>query len=539
MKILTKKCNECDIPYLWDCLGVVFKVMANHDVPPTDLEVMSKGLHPHSRDGQELLTQIALLTQDTNIPRENIIKNYIQLWVENVCSKIVQVLKGSSHWNMLGLGSQSDSDSEIQEEDFSLFKREVTTAGVKEQKYDLFPCYTNQMRLNHFIAPRHKAAGFATKATVTVEDFKSVMKENRFNKNHKDVMFVVCQILIWSMTCKDTQPRLTHLFSSTPTTLQYDLGSSEDAYRWMMNLFHSICDSISKSYQPWKTGFFVPHADHPIQCNPQQVIVLCLLGSAIEKCLDFYSFQGMRPVWPEELQNLRVVLTRILTKSRQEGGDAYPDMLTAISISHMLHMEYMPKNRNKAVVFRDRLKRSWPSNSNYTLHYNTSNRDSVLRENTIDGNTTADPRGSNGEKLIAIVSIRDIDNVTQTDEEEEEKKFTADIQQHYDLIRKENDNIFIQSLPDVSLEDDGNDDDNDDNNNDNDDDDDDDDDQNNGNHEAAVTDEKGEGGDGSIGGEEERDAEDDRRSQPDESIIEEGDGVGSIRLNDTSSNDDG
>jgi len=399
MKILAKKCDECDVPYLWDCLGVVFKVVADQEVSQQDVHVMTMGIHPHSRDGQELLHQIACLSQDSNTPRENIIENYIRLWVENVCSKIIPVLKGSSHWGMLGLGSQSDSNSDIQDKDFSLFRREVTTARLKVQIYDLFPCYTNQMRLNYFICPKNKAPDLAAKATGTVEDFKSVMNENRFNKNYKDVMFVVCQILLWSMTCKDTQSRLTHLFSSTPTTLQYDLGSSEDAYRWMMNLFHSICDSISKSYQPWKTGFFVPHADHPIQRNPQQVIVLCLLGSAIEKCSDFYSFQGMRPVWPEELQQLRDRLTRILTKSRQEGGDAYPDMLTAISISHMLRMECMPKNTKKTMVFRDRLKRSWLSK------YNHKSRYQMLSKNTIGGNATADPRGSDGEKLIAIVSI--------------------------------------------------------------------------------------------------------------------------------------
>jgi hypothetical protein len=248
IKILAKMCDDDKVPYLWDCLGIVFKVVANHDVTDQENEVMRRGPHPRGPNTDELLTQIDNLLQDTSTPRAKIIENYIRLWVENVCSKIIPLLKGSSHREMIGLGSQSDSD--IQDKDLSLFKRVVSRNGQAEKIYDIFPCHSNQMRLYHFISLKN-----TYEATGTVMDFKSVMLENQFNKNHKDVMFVVCQILLWSMTCKDTQSRLTNLFSSVPTSLQYDMGSREDAYRWMMNFFHSVCDSVCKSYQPWKTGF--------------------------------------------------------------------------------------------------------------------------------------------------------------------------------------------------------------------------------------------------------------------------------------------
>ena len=114
------------------------------------------------------------------------------------------------------------------------------------------------------------------------------------------------------MTDKKSQSELNRFFSSLhPEQIQYRPGSSDDAYRWTTNLFHNICDSINASYPPWKNGFFLPNNNHPIQCNPEQVIYLCLLDSAIEECSTFFAKSGMKPVWLPQIpsmQNLRETL---------------------------------------------------------------------------------------------------------------------------------------------------------------------------------------------------------------------------------------
>ena len=175
-------------------------------------------------------------------------------------------------------------------------------------------------------------------ATGTVDSFKGVFGEDRFSKKpHNDIMFVVCQFLLWSRTCKKAQSELNQLFSSLhPTLLQYRPGSYDDAYRWTMNLFHNICDSINASYPPWKNGFFIPNNKHPIQCNPGQVIYLCLLGSAIEECTIFFTKMGMKTVWPDELIDLRDTLSA----RQQEGDKTFPDLLTMTTLSHIIRMNH-------------------------------------------------------------------------------------------------------------------------------------------------------------------------------------------------------
>jgi hypothetical protein len=175
------------------------------------------------------------------------------------------------------------------------------------------------------------------KATGTVDSFKDVFSEDRFSKKpHNDVEFVVSQFFLMARTCEKAELELNQLFSSLhPTQLQYCPGSYDDAYRWTMNLFHNICDSINASYPPWKNGFFFPDDKHPIQCNPGQVVYLCLLGSAIEEKTNFFKKLGMKTVWSDESL---IPLRDTLSARQQEGHKTVPDLLTMITLSHNMRM---------------------------------------------------------------------------------------------------------------------------------------------------------------------------------------------------------
>jgi hypothetical protein len=107
---------------------------------------------------------------------------------------------------------------------------------------------------------------------------------------------------------------------------------------------------------------FLPDDEHPIQCNPGQVIYLCLLGSAIEECTKFFTKLGMKTVWPNESL---IPLRDTLSARQQERDKTVPDLLTTITLSHNIRMNHKIrikpedlKQQNTKKIERDRLSRS-------------------------------------------------------------------------------------------------------------------------------------------------------------------------------------
>jgi hypothetical protein len=206
-----------------------------------------------------------------------------------------------------------------------------------------------------------------------------------------------------------------------------------------MNFFTNICDSTSASYSPWKNGFFLPDDQHPIQCNPQQVIHLCLLGSAIEEGTKFFNKLGMKPVWSHESL---IPVRDSLSARQQEGDKTVPDLLTMITLSHNMRMNrrIKPEDKNKQQETKkiavDRLSRC-----NMETRGKKNQFPSQLASRTIGGNSTADPRSKEGKPLIDIVF-----NDRGIDKNDEETLFTAKIEDHYQLLLKNYDTIFVDVL---------------------------------------------------------------------------------------------
>ena len=460
MTRLWKRCDDDKIPYLWDGLGVLYKVLGGKDVSEEDIKVMKNGIHRDSQAGRSLLDEMEELALFSP-SKEHLSKcldGYIQCWVENMAQIIIPLLKSSTHKiEFQTLSSPQDTDGdEIDVSAKKIFQKTLhsKTNEVPVQIYTIFQSKIDMQTKSFFQTSNDWVA-----VTGTVTSFKGVFKENRFAKKpHMDVIFVVCHFLLWSWTGKKLQSSLYKLFSGLqPTSIQYTPGSYDDAYRWIMILYQNLSDAVIASYPPWKTAFFIPDINHPIQCNPEQVIHLCLLGDALEKIAPFFAGLGMKPVWPQSgLDELHALLKSLLNE--QEGYNTVPDLLSTIATSHTLRMSTMidrnhpgekPDSATRKKIERERLERL---KGRGIARVRNSKYSSPLSKNTIHGNKTADPRLSitmDEETSIVIVS-----NNEEIDEEDEDTLFTADISQHFKLLSFQGHDTILKDYID-SIVDDG------------------------------------------------------------------------------------
>ena len=468
IKILAKKCDSDDdgVPHLWSCLGVVFNVLAGRIVEMSErqINIMRKGIHRDSMDGQRLLDELEhLQTPVTGASMGRILEDYISFWVENMSQKIIHQLGHSSHRSEFQTLSSFDNEGNDERDESArrLFKYIYQVNNQTKSKYHIFPCKPRNMQINSFLGAEADAF---IRATGSTSDFSSVFKEDRFKrKDHNDVEFMVSQVLVLSRTCYSTQTCLTKLFSSLrPEFKQYTSAGYDDAMRWMANYIHNASDSVYKSYPPWKSAFFVLDKNYPVQCLPEQVIYLCLWGSAIEECAGFFSKLGMKAQWPRDLLPNRGEIEQaldgerhsdIMSPSRVGEGGSGPDLLTYITISHALSSSRMGRGMRKQIQSA-RLSRS--SLYGDIVRYPKARDPSNLCVETIGGNDTADPRGREVKRLINIVSHGKVNNFDQ------ETHFTANIGEHYDLLLGGVDTAYSDALHSLNSikEDDNMDDDN-------------------------------------------------------------------------------
>ena len=123
---LAKTCDDDNSPYLWDCLGVLYKVLAGMSVSPEDIQVMTKGVHPHSPDGRDLLNEIDDLQQGGTVlvgkEQSVLLESYIHFWVENMAMKIISQLKTSTHKIFSHMQSDQDTQGDAHDYGKNLFQ---------------------------------------------------------------------------------------------------------------------------------------------------------------------------------------------------------------------------------------------------------------------------------------------------------------------------------------------------------------------------------------------------------------------------------
>jgi len=339
--MLSAQCEKEKIPFLWDGLGYVFKKLADVQLSEEECAVMMNGidLDNASDDGRAFSERITSDLPPALTERYKILELYVRCWVEKMASKITELIETSSHKTMFGTQFELSDEAGID----SLFQRTYHERNQQIQKCDIFPFQAKAMQTLTFLEDKRRevSSDVCVKVVGAYDEFRSVFKDDRHGKKpYTDETLLVCQILLWSRTDKKAQSSLTKLFSGLhPDQQQYTAGSVDDAFRWTTNVFHSICDAVCESYQPWKVGFFIPARIHPIQCNPEQVILLCLLGSAIEECAAFFPKLGIKPVLPpcEFFNRVREKI------SEMRNDNLLPDLISTLTLSHVLRLSTMPE----------------------------------------------------------------------------------------------------------------------------------------------------------------------------------------------------
>jgi hypothetical protein len=322
------------IPYLWDCLSVLYDRLAG--VNNENESILESWII--DRKCELYLSWTAKM----DAPLENgrhitadsfklIIEQYIRTWVKHTAEKILQVLGDSKHAVFDGLIPRDAVDVEQANKDRDLFKR---TVNRKSKEYTIFPCRPAEMRLNHFLM--NKSEGAIRAAITSHTGFLSLFRPKRFCRMpHTDVTFMSCQILLWSRTSKTAYDQLTTIFSSfSPQCRQQTgQGNEEDAFRWVTNFFHNVTDSAYYSHNAWKLACFKSDGTDGcvLQNNPEEAVYLCLLGSAIRECSDFFSIIGLRPKYDRNVFDF---------PQQYNSNDVNSiDYLSALVISHSVRME--------------------------------------------------------------------------------------------------------------------------------------------------------------------------------------------------------
>jgi len=327
--------GERPIPYLWDCLSVLYDRLAELDVRNENASILESWIDRNCDLYRSWTDKMnAPIENGHQISAENfklIIEQYIQTWVKHTAEKILQVLGDSKHAVFDGVIPRDEVDVEQANKDRDLFKR---TVNRKSNEYTIFPCRPAEMRLNHFLV--NKPEGALNAAITSHKGFLSLFRPYRFCRwPHTDVTFMSCQILLWSRTSKTAYHQLTRIFSSfSPQCRQQTgQGNEEDAFRWVTNFFHNVTDSAFYSHNAWKhVSFkFDKSADGCVlQNNPEEAVYLCLLGSAIRECSDFFSIIGLRPKYDRSLCDF---------PQQCNSNDMNSiDYLSALVISHSVRM---------------------------------------------------------------------------------------------------------------------------------------------------------------------------------------------------------
>jgi hypothetical protein len=286
---LHKKCCFMDLPDLWDCLDIIYRVLANNItvVDDADVACLKRGTHPHCKDGVEFFQQLDAMAGKVPAKSEidYFIGTYVKCWVKNTAEIILQVVKESTHSLFQDMHPNNDDDKYV---DFStrlLFQK----IQKKGREYSIFPCQYTNMRQLYFLNLNKDKSNLKRaiiKGGREDNNFSGVFKPNRFGRDgHCDVTFISCQILLWSRTSISARKQLTGLFSHFPFSgcLQTGRGKGNDAFQWITNFFYNVNDLVYFSYVAWKAAYFVRNSrvKSAIQNNPDEAIFLCLLGSTI------------------------------------------------------------------------------------------------------------------------------------------------------------------------------------------------------------------------------------------------------------------
>jgi hypothetical protein len=166
----------------------------------------------------------------------------------------LHVLGKSKHQVFEGIQDRDivdDNDSRVIS-DRRMFMRSI---NKKRDEFTIFPCRLCKTRLIHLLKDRFSRCDKIRDAITSHSRFLKLFTQNRFGKrSQSDVIFMSCQILLWSRTSKTAYQNLIKVFSSfSPVCCtQNGHGDEDDALRWITIFFHNVTDSAFHLFGAWK-----------------------------------------------------------------------------------------------------------------------------------------------------------------------------------------------------------------------------------------------------------------------------------------------
>jgi len=424
--------NDTRPPYLWDCLGALYRRLAgignDYDAQFVDTWIHSCELYDEV---------IPLIERQFTIGDINghdftkIITRYIQSWVKHTAEAILLVLGKSKHQVFERIQDRDIVDDDSRVSDMHMFMRSIN----RRDEFTIFACRLQETRLIHLLKDPISRRNKIREAITSHSGFLKLFTQNRFGKrSNNDVIFMSCQILLWSRTSQRAYQNLIRVFSSfsQECSFQNGHGNEADAFRWVTFFFHNVTDSAFHSFGAWKyVSFKFEDSKGCVAANnPEEAVYLCLLGSAIATCSDFFWKLGLKPTSTQKF--IREFLQQNYTED--EDMDSI-DYLSALVISHSIRMDKSEKTSHPSDSYRLYRKRVNHNidHGNRTKNVLTPRRTSNIASYRIIG----DPRN-----ILSVGEYSDFVQVlTANDSDTNQDLFTARISQHEVYLLSGKDNL--------------------------------------------------------------------------------------------------
>jgi hypothetical protein len=216
---LHQKCECKNVPYLWDCLGVLYSSAFKERQEPCsddDMAKLKRVINKESDDGRNFFSSLGAMASADGIKNYGLLENFISGWVERMSDMIIHVLKDSMHRNDLGL-HHPPGNKHVDALKKILFQKFVR-GSPSRWEYTIFPGTDSHMRLGGFFKQWDPATVASAMFDHENKPFSGEIHEKHFysKKGAKNsppaAIFILSQIFLWSRFCEEDHSHLMKLF---------------------------------------------------------------------------------------------------------------------------------------------------------------------------------------------------------------------------------------------------------------------------------------------------------------------------------------
>ena len=217
MTHLAKRCEEEKVPYLWECLGILFQTELSsengRECSQEEKAKLRRGIDVNSTIGSDFVEGLSGRSMEYNL-----LEKYISCWVERMSVLIIGVLEDSRHMIELGLTFKPQEHASILKE---LMFQQTIRGNPPRHEYTIFPFRdigsTLGGKLKGWIDPDRVASAMFDHENKPFSGVISDKRERRVARNTiaiPGLVIILSQILLWSRSCEEDYRKLMQLFSS-------------------------------------------------------------------------------------------------------------------------------------------------------------------------------------------------------------------------------------------------------------------------------------------------------------------------------------